>query len=260
MKKNHYLLIILSFFILSCSSDDDSSMQSTVNNAIPLTVGNYWLYDVNMTNVSVRDSLYTANDTVINNNTYKKFKTKSFPFGFYSNSLRGNGLRNADGKLYLSGDVNTGIPEIPLDLNINDFIIFDSAASNGTQLSSLDGTMQQQIEGFDLDITYSLSSEAGESYNNYITPDNQVYNNVKSTVVKLNMQIKISIPDFPFPYTLLPSQDVLVSTQYYAENIGMIHALTDTQYSLSSPAGFELPIPQSYNEHQEEILSSYQIE
>ena len=94
MKKNHYLLIILSFFILSCSSDDDSSMPSTVNNAIPLTVGNYWLYDVNMTNISVRDSLYTANDTVINNNTYKKFKTKSFPFGFYSNSLRGNGLRN----------------------------------------------------------------------------------------------------------------------------------------------------------------------
>ncbi|QEE50630.1 hypothetical protein FUA48_13900 [Flavobacterium alkalisoli] len=260
MKKNHYLLLIFSLFIISCSSDDDSSASSGVNNAIPLSIGNYWVYDVTMEGITGRDSLYISNDTTINGNIYKKFKTKSFPFGFYSTSLRGNGLRNTDGKLYLSGGVDTGIPDFPLDLTISDFIIFDTNATAGTQLTSVNGSTQQQLEGFNIDITYTLSSEAGESYSSFTTPNNEVYNNVKESVVKLNMQVKVSIPDFPFPYTILPAQDVVVSTQYYAENIGMIHTSTNTQYALSSLPTIELPIPQSYSEHQEETLSSYNVE
>src|SRR5690606_24430241 len=107
---------------------------------------------------------------------------------------------------------------------------------------------------------YTLSSETGESYSSFTTPNNEVYNIVKASVVKLNMQVQVSIPDFPLPYTLLPAQDVVVSTQYYAENIGMIHTSTNTQYTLNSLPGFELPIPQSYSEHQEETLSSFNVE
>ncbi|RYJ45012.1 hypothetical protein [Flavobacterium beibuense] len=259
MKKNHYLLLIFSLFLISCSSDDDSSV-SGVNNAIPLSTGNYWVYDITMEGITGQDSIYISNDTTINGNIYKKFKTESFPIGFYSTSLRGNGLRNTDGKLYLSGGVDTGIPDFPLDLTISDFIIFDSNATAGTQLTSVNGSTQQQLEGFNITINYTLSSEAGESYPSFTTSNNESYNNVKASVVKLNMQVQVSIPDFPFPYTLLPAQDVVVSTQYYAENIGMIHTSTNTQYALSSLPTIELPIPQSYSQHQEETLSSYNVE
>ncbi|WP_417368940.1 hypothetical protein [Flavobacterium beibuense] len=261
MKKNHYLLLLLSLFIFSCSNDDDNSSNPTdVNNAIPLSTGNYWVYDVDVAGTTGRDSLYIANDTTINNTTYKKFKTESFPMGFYSMALNNNALRNVDGKLLLSGGIDTGIPEIPLDLTVSDFVIFDPNAATGSILSTFNGQNEQELEGYDISVSYSLTTEAGDNYTSYTTPDGQSYNNVKAVTVKLSLKVVVSIPDIPFPFTILPTQDVLVSTQYYANGIGMVHTTTAMQYELADTFGIELPLPQSLEEHQEEVLSVYSVQ
>lgn len=260
MRKNHYLLLLFSLFVISCSNDDDSNTPSEINNVIPLTIGNYWVYDVSVAGTTGRDSLYIADDTIINNLTYKRFKTESFPIGFYSMALNNNAIRNADGKLLLSGGIDTGIPEIPIDLTVSDFVVFDPNAATGTVLSTFNGQNQQEIEGFDISVSYSLTTEAGESYASYTTPDGQSYNNVKAVAVKLSLKVVVSIPDIPIPYTILPTQDVLISTQYYANGIGMVHTVTDMQYELADTFGIELPLPQSLEEHQEEILSVYNVQ
>ncbi|MUV03797.1 hypothetical protein GN157_08760 [Flavobacterium rakeshii] len=259
MRKNHYLLLLLSLFIISCSNDDDSN-GSQVNNAIPLSTGNYWVYDVNVAGTTGRDSLYIANDTVINAITYKKFKTKDFPIGFYSIALNNNALRNVDGKILLSGGIDTGIPEIPVDLTVSDFVVFDPNAVTGSILSTFNGQNEQELEGFDVNISYALTAEAGDNYTSYSTPDGQSYNNVKAVEVKLSLKVAVTIPDVPIPFTILPTQDVLISTQYYANGIGMIHTVTDMQYELADTFGIELPLPQSFEEHQEEALSVYNIQ
>ena len=60
----------------------------------------------------------------------------------------------------------------------------------------------------------------------------------------------------------MPAQDVVVSTQYYAENIGVVHVVTDFEYELNDLSQYpiELPIPEASAVHQEEVLVNYSVE
>ena len=82
MKKSAFLVTLLtSILFISCSSDDSGTGS---NFETPLTIGNYWTYDVEGQAGITRDSLYISNDTVIGSNTYKKFKTENnIIFGFW---------------------------------------------------------------------------------------------------------------------------------------------------------------------------------
>ena len=58
----------------------------------------------------------------------------------------------------------------------------------------------------------------------------------------------------------MSAQDVLVSTQYYSKDIGMVYNLTNINYNLNTlPTGNPLTIPQSGSQTQEEFLDVYQI-
>lgn len=259
--------MLLGFFIVSCSNDDDTAGGDPNNNNenpadyIPLTDGDYWVYNVEGgTTLNGTDSLYISNDTVINGNTYKKLKTKYLPLGFYSTSLSNNGVRKTDGKLLVSGVSTSGIPELPIEIDLIDFIIFDNNATEGTLLSSSNGNIQQSMEGFLISIQYTLSSRAGENLDSYTAPNEMVYEDVKKVEIKLNMQITVTLEELPIPFVILPSQDVIVSTQYYADGIGMVHSLTDLEYQLSDTFGVELPLPQTMSQHQEEVLEDYQVD
>jgi hypothetical protein len=63
--------------------------------------------------------------------------------------------------------------------------------------------------------------------------------------------------------TVLPSQDVIVSTQYYSKNIGVIYTKTDIQYAMNPAvvSALNLPstIPSSGTVNQEEFIDSYHI-
>jgi hypothetical protein len=90
--------ILLSFAVLimlfSCSSDSDSGSDSTTQtNYFPLALRNYWKYRVLTNAVTQTDSLYVSNDTTINTKVYKKFKTRTTPIGFFSNSMNKNAVR-----------------------------------------------------------------------------------------------------------------------------------------------------------------------
>ncbi|MHA3789370.1 hypothetical protein ACX0HA_14260 [Flavobacterium hauense] len=264
--KKVYLLSALGALMFSCSSDDngDSGNNST-GDFLPVNSGNYWVYDVQGTSVSGRDSLYVSGDTVINNNTYKKLKAKDgIATGFFSNALNNNGIRHADGKTYLSGTAGLAISdELPFDLAITDFIVFDQNASENQQLSIKEGTINQDLEGYGLTINYKLSSKAKAPVAS-ITVNGEQYSNVKTTEITLNMEINVSvtIPGIPIPisFPLMAKQDVAVSTQYYAEGIGAVKSVTDITYQLAELPDVELPIPQSGSEHQEEVLVHYNVE
>lgn len=265
MKRNYFFLILLSLFIVSCSNDDDTAGDDPNNNNspvdyIPLNNDDYWIYNVEGgATLNGSDSLYISNDTVINGNTYKKLKTKYLPLGFYSTSLSNNGVRKTNGKLLLSGVSTSGIPELPIEIDLTDFVIFDNNAAEGIIFSSSNGNIQQSMEGFLISIQYTLSSKAGESLDSYTAPNEIVYEDVKKVEIKLNMQITVTPEEFPIPFIILPSQDVIVSTQYYVNGIGMVHSSTDLEYQLSDTFGVELPLPQTMSQHQEEVLEDYHV-
>lgn len=256
MNIKYLLLPLLVFFIVSCSSDDDSGNNTSAYDFFPMNDGNYWVYNVESEDFSGRDSVYVANDTVINNKTYKKFRTDEPPYGFYSNSLKNNAVRKSGNKLLLSGalsfDFGTGLP---LNFSVADMVLLEESAAANSQLSSLSGSFQQQVEGFTIDFDYTIGTKAKQDLETYTVPGHQEYTNVKVIEVVLNLTATVNTGVLSFP--LLPAQNVIVSTQYYAQDIGVVHVVTDFNYQLADTFGFEVPIPENGSQHTEEVLVNY---
>lgn len=258
---------LLSFFIalsiISCSSSDDSSSNTNVPFNLPLSDGNFWTYDVVGQNGNSRDSLYVANDTLINGKTYKKFKTEQLPSGFYSSSLNNNGVIYENGKLLLTGDLDLASGQalpVNLDLSVIDFVIFDKNANNGAALNSnpKTGNIQQTYNGIPLNINYDLNTYAGETLQSFTSPDGTTYNNVKVTQVKLNMTISATYAGVTIP-NILTNPQVMVSTVYTADGIGMVYTNTDITVNLNSLVATQLGVDPNSTQNQQEFLDTYQV-
>lgn len=266
--KTKLFFIAIAFTILAGCSSDNSSGSINSGVYLPLAVGNYWTYDVTTDGIAIpnRDSLYIANDTVINTKTYKKFKTLAIPFGFYSNSLRNNGIRKENDAIYMTGNAGLNLGEVlPINLSVTDLIIFKESATLNQELGSVSGVINQDFQGYPLVINYTLKTTALETLPTYTAENNTVYTDVKKVKTTLNLKISttITVPSIPIPLTipLLNTQDVVASTQYYAKNIGMVYANTVISYELQdfSQFGITLPIPQSGSQTQSELLDGHLV-
>ena len=80
---------------------------------------------------------------------------------------------------------------------------------------------------------------------------------MKTTKIKLNVEITTTISGFPI--TALASQDVLVSTQYLADGIGVVYTNTVTSYNLNSLVATQLGVPSTNSQTQEEFLDTYLV-
>lgn len=267
MKKSIFTaFILLGILFSSCSSDDGDNGGSS-SNFLPLTTGDQWTYDVFGGGLTQTDNLFVANDVTINGKSYKQMQTVAEPNGFYSLTLRNNGLRKEGSKWLLSGTLDFGdqVP-VPINFALNDFVILDGNASSGTVLGNLNGNVSQDLGGFPISVDYSLKTISQGNLSSFTTPapQNQTYQNLK--VVKVELRLKITttqtlVPGFPpITVTILDEQTVLNSTQYYVPEIGMVYNNTDLQYNLAiDPSQFNLPIPQSTNQNQKEFLVAHQV-
>lgn len=264
MKKISLLLIAAGLFAVSCSSNDDNISGPDGAVYLPLSNGDYWVYDVTGPQTG-RDSLYTANDTLIGGNTYKKFKTASMPNGFFSGALSGNAVKQIGTKLKLTGSTGFSFSEdLPIALSVTDFTFFDSAAPAGTEIGIAIGAFDQPTEnGYTLSVEYTLKAKAGADLASH-TAGGETYSDVKTVEMTLALTITalFEAGGFQIPVEVLPQQDVLTSTQYYVQDIGVVHVSTDITYQITDLSGFnvELPIPSSGSEHQEETLDTYSVE
>ena len=264
--KNKLLLFGLSLFILSCSSDDGSPATESVTDFLPLNDDNYWLYDVTSDAQQGvgNDNLYIANDTIINNITYKKFKTQNLAYGFFSNALSNNGVRKLDDRLLLTGTATFNFSEqLPFSIDATDLVIFKESATNNQVIGTLNGTIEEEYEGYTIEFQYVLTTTAKDNMDVY-TVNGETYTNVKPMEIKLNLDavLQYNFGGVPIPITIMPQQDVVISTQYYAENIGVVHVETNFEYHLSdfSQYPIEIPIPESVAISQEEVLTDYSVE
>ena len=268
MKTNFikFFAIIAFVGLSSCSSDGDSNSNPTdeITDYLPLSVGNYWTYDVTSEGIASRDSLYSGNDTLIGGVTHKKFKTLDvLPNGFYSTSLKNNGLRADNGTVKMSGTASFdyGLGN-PIAISISNFIILKESGVANEQLSSVSGTFSQTVEGYPLNFTYNLKTVSDGQVASFTSPNADVYSNVIKTKVILNLKITTtqSLGGFPVTVTVLQPQDVVTSTQYYAQGIGMVHTNTNITYQLQEFPGFTLPFPSSGSQTQQEFLDTYEVE
>lgn len=272
MKK--ILFVILSLSLLSCAVEglessigdnfDDPNNTTSFTEALPLNNGNYWTYDV-VGQTETRDSLYIFGDETVGSHSYKKFKNRNnIATGFYCSSLNNNNVRKEAGKLLLTGSLSVlqGIT-LPagVDLSVTDFIIFNESATNGEILSEKTGTFQQTISNIPISIEYRLRAIGGENFTSFTSPNNDVYPDVKSTkiVVSLKITSTQTIAGFPVTLTILPQQDVVVSTQYLSKNIGIVYTKTNTNFTLDATIAAQIGLPVTSSQEQEEFLDTYSV-
>jgi hypothetical protein len=270
--------ILISILFISCSSNNDESIDISDNipsTYLPLTTNNFWNYDVSSTyngNVTLsKDSLHVGNDISLNSLTYKKMFSEGMDpvgnsTGFYSSILNNNGLRIDGSRLRLSGTVN--LPTIisdPITLNLNDFIIFKENAPSGTELNSVSGSFIQTIQTYPLTFNYTFKSVADANLNSY-TSNGTTYNDIKKTKLILNLTVTYNATTssgIPITLYVLPAQDVIVSTQYYSKNIGVVYNSTSINYSMNTSviSSLNLPsnIPTASDITQEEFLKNHHI-
>lgn len=256
-------LFLTSFVLFSCSSDnDDNSLgdnQITFN--LPLNIGNYWVYDVDAEGTITTDSLFISKDTLIGASSYKKFETENnLTTGFYSSSLKNNGVRFSDNKLLLTGELSVGNGLLPInvDLNLVDFIIFKSNAANTSTLSTKTGVINETVNGYPLTINYTLKSIAGENLSQFTSPNAEIYTDVKSIKIILNVTISTTLSGITIP--VISNQDVLTSTQYVADGIGVVHTNTLITYTISQFIADEIGVPATSTQIQNEFLVNYFVQ
>jgi hypothetical protein len=277
MKLNLLSVFLFVFVLTSCSSDDNGGGSTDNGDSIPTTYmpmvnGNYWTYDISNYQTSdpttvtpARDSIYISNDTLINNVTHKKVKTlNDAANGFFASCLRNNGIKINGSSLVVSGSFNAPFPGLttPLTINLNQFIFFKENAAQGTELSTSSGSFTQNVSGYDLLFEYTFKSTADGSIANFTSPNGDAYTNVKKSKITLNLKVTNTqtIAGIPITVTILQPQNVIVSTQYYVSNRGMVYDDMLFSYNLSTlPAGLSLPIPSSMSLTQKEYLDTFVV-
>ncbi|POS02795.1 hypothetical protein Q361_102108 [Flavobacterium croceum DSM 17960] len=268
--KKYIVYLFIGVSLISCSSESSDTENTnndpgTTTTFLPLNNGNYWTYNVNTSATSTspatsgRDSLYIANDTIINSITYKKPKTLALPFGFYSSALRNNGIRINGSKLLLTGAISTnlGIGNT-LQFDVNDFCFFKENGTQGELLSSKTGSFTQTYNGYPLNFNYVLSSYSDGSLASFTAPTGTTYTNVKKSKLVLNLTVTTTVSGLTG--TLLNAQDVMTSNQYYVSGKGMVYTSTNLGYQLNPlAANLNLGIPTSQTQTQTENLHSFYI-
>ena len=263
MKKVIWLLALV-VSVSACSNDDSNpAAGDSMVNYYPLKSGNTWKYSVTNDLSTTEDILTVGGQTSIAGKSYFTMQAENVPTGFFTTTVNQKSLRNDNNTLLMTGTLDFDFGEVlPVNLELNDFILVKSSAVNAELLSTVSGTMTQNLNDIPLTVNYTLSTTNQTSMPTY-TSQGEVYTDVKVVKFALNMKVvaTLSFGGFPLNLTVLESQDVISSIQYYAKDKGMVHAETTISYNLQDLSNFpiEIPIPQSQTIISNEFLIDYSV-
>lgn len=272
-KVNYLLLFAFSTLLLSCSGDDDSSNGNgggtpiTYSNFMPLTVSDTWTYDVSTndgTNTTPSTDVITVDGTVtLSGKEYKDMSMSQGSTGIMSSMLDQNNFRTENGIYYMKGDFILPLSQLggtDLIINIDDAQLINENSNNGDTLTSQPGTTSQTIQGYDLDINYTLKTIQRETLASY-TVNGETYNNVIVADIIVTANVTTVISPIPTPITLLPSQDIYTIKNYYADNVGLIDSDANFTYDLAdiNIPGVTIPIPDTATVTTTQEINSYTV-
>jgi hypothetical protein len=253
MKKARYLLFLFIIVLsLSCSSDDEGTNNDQPLLAsiyFPLNPNSYWTYTNVSDQGSTRDSLYVNGTQNQNGASYTNLDARIPVTAFMTNLLSQNLVRSNSTEFLLFGELSTpsveGFPEISIPLE--NIVLFDTELPFNTVLSSFNGEIEELIDEIPLVIEYTLKTEQKERLDSY-SVNGRVFNDVIKSRITVSLAITAEFEVFPgviLPVPILSTQEVLIVSNFYAANAGLIDSVALTQYVLEdlSGTGIDLPFP-----------------
>lgn len=257
-------LVMISLF--SCSSDDTSMNDTNNSDYFPLTTGNEWNYSNSSQTQGEQEVTNDEKLTITseNDNAYA-FNSSADPLerGIITGILANGNLSKQNGQLVYNGEYVVDLSLYNLDnltIPLTDLVVYDINASAGENLSNISNTIDQtfNIQGqtFPLVIEYSLNTQQNEILESYSVSGTSYENVLKSSVsltLEVNADIIVSIP-------LLEEQEVLTSSNYYAENIGLIYSENQANYNFEDFSQFGVPNMDPISIDSSQSIDSYIVE
>jgi hypothetical protein len=247
MKTNALYFALSLFLIVSCSSSDDSGdpAEPIVGNYYPSDANNTWIYNVE--NSSADDP--TLNATGVDLVTVSA-SGNPFTIDVNSDTTPTNGLMNGilnSGALSRSASALglNGFIDLPAELailsssslNLTNFVLYDLNASTNQQLSVIDDVIVDTIDlngsMIPISAVYRITSTKRNDLNS-LTVDSDVFNNVISSEITVNLTVTatIDIAGSSTTVTVINNQDVLTITNFFSEDIGLIQSEATQSYTL----------------------------
>lgn len=268
LKKVSYLLTLCVFTSLffSCSDDDSSTESENPTNytLLPFSLGSTWTYDVstddgaNPTTTS-EDEITASNNVTINAMEYTDFTATPGFTGTMTTLLDQNNFRTANGVYFMHGNFTFPLSQLggtDIVVQLNDAKLIDQNQTSGTTLTTEDGSTIQNIGGYDIVIDYTLTTVQGETLSNY-SVNNQDYTNVVTADIVVAATVSIDLGFIT--QTILPTQNVYVIKNYYADGIGLVDSEATFTYQLANIPGVSLPIPSTATILTTQQLATYTI-
>ncbi len=274
-------LIILSciFLAISCTKKDEPIVP-VVNNNVP-TIGDEivtnfvstitaqsWTYATTKeivtplptANINGTDILTVGNDYISNGFTYKTMSTSANTTGFYCSMLKDNYIRVDGSSVKMSGKFKFNLGVNLLEFPVTDFVIFKENANAGTNLGTpATGSIDLTIPNIStpVKVNYTIKALAGGDSTS-IVYNSITYNDIKKIILYITIDAGLNLPPLGLTQILQPTtQDVIVSTQYYSKNIGLVKADTKIEYKLNSSITSLIPsIPANGNQNITDNLAS----
>ncbi len=267
MKKILFVSLLALLGLYSCGSDDNNNdIIEEQFNYFPLTQDSYWTYNNFSQQTATRDSLYVAGTEELNGNTYTNLDAQTPANAFMTQVFSRSLVRVDNSKLIINGEIGgppvDGFPDITIPLD--DVVLYDTQEDSGNELSQITGEISQEIQGYPITIAYIVTSQQGDDIGTH-TVDGVTFNDVITSTIIINLTITLSleINGIPLDLPILEpeNQDVVVVTNYYAKDTGLIDSQVLVEYSLVdlSQAGIELPIPQQDSQTSTQKIDTYNI-
>jgi hypothetical protein len=266
MKYSLLSLTILTLGLISCGDDDTTPNSNNTAAYFPLSSNSSWSYTNESEDQNSQDNMFVVGTQQENGVQYTNLDTQELNSGgFMVALLTQNLVRNDTGKLIVNGTFGgvpiEGFPDISIPLN--NAVLFDPNALNGTQLNIITGSFEQTIMDFPIIIEYTSITTQEQVLPSYTT-DTQTYTDVIQSNIVLNLEIstEVQVGGTTLSLPILSSQDVLVVENYYAANIGLVFSKETVDYALedlSGIPGLEIPLPEQNTSISTAILTSFEI-
>ncbi len=247
MRTKVYSLFIglISILFVNCSSSDDDSNSSSNQNYFPLVINNEWDYE-NTRTISGNEEVF--DETIVVENSLTNQENTSFTLNStaeqgdvsFTSVLSNGELYKTNNKLFLTGSVNLGLDQVEIpgfDIDFQDLVVYDAQAVENTILFTENQDLDlPEFNNINLSLNINIESKSLGSFQNF-DANNEIYDEVIGSefTVKMGIDATTTVAGFPLPITIpvLEFQEVVNSTNYFANEIGLVQSETNLNVDFS---------------------------
>ena len=284
--KRIFALLTLVFILTGCNdeayeSDSNSSVDDPAGDFLTITPQSYWIYDVQSTSEDLPNMDFTAQDSIYVTSVYgNDVMLSANDNGMANGSMNGiltNGTMGVTPtSLSFSGglELPENFSDLGLDngLEVNDLLIFDLESENNDIMFVQEATATEvlNIQGTQIpvELDYELTTTKVNFYET-MTLNGTEYNNVFEGTLNLSLGVvgTFNLGLFTQTLAIIEPQNILETSYFYAEQIGLVRAQSVQGFNLSSQfnalvelANIPFDFPTSISVENVEELSDYSIE